>query len=116
MRMKHLLLTALVLAATACSKDDSSTGTTTPTTPLPGTSSNGQSIALDSTADAQSLVVASALPVRVRVAQAGGGAAANVPVTWKIVTGHGKLSDSTTTTNSAGLATITWTLGDTAGA
>src|SRR5579885_1906720 len=45
----------------------------------------------------------------------GGIALPGVPVTWAIAAGHGKLSASTATTDTAGSAAVTWTLSDTAG-
>lgn len=55
-------------------------------------------------------------PVLVRAhVTRGGFPLTQTAVTWAITSGHGKLSAATGTTDTAGVATVTWTLSDTAG-
>ncbi|MEO8451698.1 MAG: Ig-like domain-containing protein [Gemmatimonadota bacterium] len=68
--------------------------------------------------DAQTAPVNTVLPVQlsVRVNRGNGTPAANVPVTWRIVTGAGSFTTgATVSTDGAGLASVTWKLGTAAG-
>jgi hypothetical protein len=108
--------TALVLAlfaaigGAACSKDS-----TTPTTPGPTTATQIYTLVLDTgMVDSAKATVATAVPVRVKLTKSGA-VAPGAAVTWNVVSGHGTLSATSSTTNAAGIATVLWTLGDTAG-
>ncbi len=56
-----------------------------------------------------------AQPLAVRIVDAGGTGVAGVAVNWAVATGGGTLSAATTTTDAAGDASVTWTLGAAAG-
>jgi hypothetical protein len=60
-------------------------------------------------------VVGTLVTVAVRVEDAGGQGVGNVSVAWAVTSGNGSVNSATATTNSAGEATIGWTLGTTPG-
>jgi hypothetical protein len=64
--------------------------------------------------DSASVPVATPIAVKVHVTKSSA-PAANTPVAWTITNGSGSVSADTTTTDALGAATVTWTLGDTAG-
>jgi hypothetical protein len=107
-----LLIAAATAAAAACGKDNG-------TEPVTGTGNGPQTIVytltVDTTlADTASATVATAVPVRVKLTKAGL-AVPNGTVTWKSTLGSGKVSSETSTTDADGVASVLWTLGDTAG-
>ena len=63
--------------------------------------------------DGQSAPAGSALlaPLSARVVDAGGSPLSGVPVSWTVVSGHGKILGSTATTDASGIAQATWELG-----
>jgi hypothetical protein len=118
MRTSSLLLaagTAMVVALAACSGDNSSTAPVIFSGSDSSTTSSGLTIVVDSATNNDTGAVATAIPIRVHVTQSGAGVASTT-VTWAVVTGNGTLSGSTSVTDATGLATVNWTLGDTAGA
>ena len=54
-------------------------------------------------------------PLVLKVTDAQGGALPGVVVTWAVVTGAGSVGATSTTTDAAGLASVTWTLGTVVG-
>jgi adhesin/invasin len=115
MRMRLPTLLGFVTAAglAACHKDSNGSLPTTPPPDSTATSATGLNIALDTTFKHDTVVVHTAIPVGVRVTKAGVGVA-NTAVTWTVSGGGGSVSSSTSTTDANGLATINWTVGDTA--
>jgi len=65
--------------------------------------------------DAQVVTVGSDVALVVEVRDQGGQPIAGVEVTWSIASGGGALSSVSSTTGADGRATVTWTLGGTAG-
>lgn len=59
--------------------------------------------------------VGSTVTLTVQVEDGAGSPMSEVPVNWQIVTGDGSLSSASSTTNSEGRASTTWTLGTKAG-
>ena len=116
MRRTALFVSAVLFTtALACGKRDTSSPSEPVTPSNPGTSSNGQNIALDSgQVDADTQVVSTSLPVHVHVTLLGA-PVANATVTWTVTNGRGTVSSSTTPTDAKGAATVVWTLGDTVG-
>ena len=110
LRMRRFFLFALSLsAAAACgSSSDGSGGTTTPG----GPSSTAYSLSADSTFQARTALIGSALPTTVHV-ELGGVPAANVTVNWFPNALSGTVSSKTSTTDANGNASVTWTLSDT---
>jgi hypothetical protein len=108
-----LLGSVIVAALTACSADKSS-GSTAPSGD--STSTTAYNVAIDTLTmrDSDSVVVGTALPVRVLVTQAGL-PAPGVSVSWAVATGHSQLSSAISTSDSLGFATVSWTMGDTTG-
>ena len=109
MRIYAFLFAALIVA---CSSDSSSSGTTetptTPTTPSP----NARAVTVDSAFAIRTAMVGTSIPAEVRVTQ-NSQPASGVTVTWSVSTGGGTANPTTSVTNSAGVATTTWTLSDT---
>jgi len=106
------LVFLLVALAVACSSDSSSSGSssnpTTPTTPT----TTGYSVTVDSVFATRTAMVGTSLPSEVHVTL-NGQPAAGVTITWTVSTGGGTANPTTSTTNSSGVATTVWTLGDT---
>jgi hypothetical protein len=71
-----------------------------------------------SAGDGQEQTISTALPtpLRVKVTAADGRAVPNVAVTWAVTAGGGQLSAASSTTDSNGEASVTWTLGSASGA
>ena len=107
--MRYLAFAAAVIAAAACSHDSTSPSDTNPPPPPPTL----YSVTLDSgVVDSTTAPAGSIVPVRVHVALSGV-VTPNIAVAWAIGSGHGALSASSTTTDSQGVASVLWTLGDT---
>jgi adhesin/invasin len=108
MRRSFLLIVALCGAA-ACSSSDGGSGTTGPGGPAAiAYSLSADSVFLDRTA-----LIGTALTTSVHVAL-GGQPAANVTVNWFAAAGSGALSAKTSTTDASGVASVIWTISDTA--
>ncbi len=109
MQFRRIFIGAVIaLAAWSCN-DHSPTG--------PGTNPGGQvfTVVLDTgIVDSSTFVVGTAIPFRVRVTQSGSPAVAAI-VTWTVLTGHGSVASATSTTDSSGVASVQWTIGDTVG-
>lgn len=109
MQFRRIFVGAVIaLAAWSCN-DHSSTG--------PGSNPGGQvfTVVLDTgIVDSTTVIVGTAIPFRVRVTQSGSPAIAAI-VTWTVVAGHGSVSSASTTTDSSGVASVQWTVGDTVG-
>jgi hypothetical protein len=60
-------------------------------------------------------VVGSTLTATVKVTDSGGAGLAGVAVQWSVAAGGGSVSAASVTTNASGLASVSWTLGTTAG-
>jgi hypothetical protein len=101
------VLTGLLIAY-ACSGDKSSGGPTGPTNPVPAAIAQSGTLPSDT-------VVASVLTVAVKVTDSGGAGMAGVEVHWSVAAGGGSVSSDSTSTNSSGLANVSWTLGTVAG-
>jgi Tol biopolymer transport system component/uncharacterized protein YjdB len=101
-------MTLAALLALACG-DDKGTGPE-PVNPVP------TSLAAVGTVP-ETAVVTTALaePIRVRVLDAKGEALSGIEVSWSVVSGGGSLSATSSATNASGGASVTWTLGKTAG-
>lgn len=109
MRQYQLILFPLIVAA-ACGGSDGSTGGTGPGgNPSP----NAYSLSADSTVIQRTATVGTALPTPVTVELAGK-PAANVTVSWFPAVGSGSVSSKTSVTDANGVASVTWTLSDTA--
>ncbi len=108
MRPLVFLLVALAVACSSDSGSGSSGDPTTPTTP----STNGYSVTVDSVFATRTAMVGTSLPSEVHVSL-NGQPAAGVTITWTVSTGGGTANPTTSTTNSAGIATTVWTLSDT---
>ena len=108
--MRRFFLFALSLsAAVACGSSSDGGGTTGPG----GPSTTAYSLSADSTFQARTALIGSALPTTVHV-ELGGVPQANVTVSWFPNALSGAVSSKTSTTDSNGNASITWTLSDTA--
>jgi adhesin/invasin len=112
MRLSTLLAIAAATFLAACHKDSNGGLPTTPPDSS-STSSNGLNIALDTTLRHDTVVVHSTITVGVLVTKAGVGVP-NTSVTWTVPAGSGSVASATSTTDANGLATINWTVGDTA--
>ena len=94
-------------AAVACHHD----GSTSPTS----SSTNGYAITVDSGIGGQTAVVGTSITIRVHVKK-DSQPAPGLTVTWGTGTGSsGTVSSKTSTTDASGAASVTWTMGDTAG-
>jgi adhesin/invasin len=115
MHMRLSILLGVVAAASlaACHKDTNGQLPTTPPSDSTATSTNGLNIALDTSFRHDTVVVHTAIPVAVRVTKAGVGVP-NTTVTWTVSGGGGSVASATSTTDASGLATMSWTIGDTA--
>src|SRR5947209_18046620 len=116
MRIPTLLgCCAATLVIAACHNDKSSGLPTSPPTDTTGssTSTAGLHIAVDSGIIGDTVVVHTAVPIRVHVMQ-NGTPVSGTTVTWTVASGGGAVSSPTSTTDATGLATVTWTIGDTA--
>ena len=107
----YLVLVAAVLAAVACGGSKESNATQPPPDTT-STSPSGLNIAADSGFSDRTAVVGTALPTQVHVTNVGQ-PVSGVVVTWTIVNGGGKVSATTSTTTASGIASTTWTVGDT---
>ena len=105
------LFVAAVCTAAACSHD--ATSSSSPSTTGTSSSSSGLNIAVDSTEVNQTVVVGTAIPAVVHVTLTGQ-PAPGVAVSWIVTGGGGSVSPASSTTDASGVATATWTLGDTA--
>jgi hypothetical protein len=65
--------------------------------------------------DAQSAIVASALPITIRVLDKRSRTVPNVSIQLVVTSGDGQLSTATAVSNDSGLVRVTWTLGTVAG-
>ncbi len=72
-------------------------------------------VATQGNAQAGTVGLALTSPVSVQVLAANGSPVAGALVTWFIESGGGSVSTTSTTTDSLGIATVTWTLGTVAG-
>jgi hypothetical protein len=104
-------LVAALCAAAACSHD--ATSSPSPSTPGTSTSSSGLNISVDSTFANRTAVVATTIPAAVHVTLSGQ-PSAGVTVSWIVPASGGSVSPASSTTDASGVATATWTLGDTA--
>lgn len=109
--MRRLLIMSTLVGAFAffaCDGDDEPSGPSGGGTPA--------SIAVASGND-QRIVVGGELlaPLRVRVTNAQGGGVSGVTVNWEITQGDGALSGTSSTTNSSGEASVSFTAGPSAG-
>ena len=109
----RLAITAAAVALAACGSDKSATE--------PGGNTGGgtptiiYNLIVDTTLkDSVKATVATQVPVRVQLTKAGV-AVPNGTVHWKATLGSGKVSADSNVTDANGVATILWTLGDTAG-
>jgi adhesin/invasin len=105
------VLVAALCAAAACSHD--TTSSPSPSTPGTSTSSSGLNISVDSAFANRTAVVATLIPADVHVTLSGQ-PSAGVTVSWIVPAGGGSVSPASSTTDASGVATATWTLGDTA--
>jgi hypothetical protein len=106
----YLVFFAAICAAAACSRD--LTSNSSPSTTGTSTSSSGLNISVDSGFVDRTAVVATAIPAIVHVSLSGQ-PSAGVAVSW-IVPDGGSVSPASSITDASGVATATWTLGDTA--
>ena len=103
-------IAVLALAAlAACGSDDDVTNVVTPTP---------TSISVTTSTNNQTGTVGTALatPLSVKVVDQNGNAVSGATVSWAVGTGGGTLGSATSTTDANGIATMTWTLPNTAGA
>jgi hypothetical protein len=112
MRLPTLLGIIAAASLAACHKDSTGQLPTSPSDST-ATSSGGLNIALDTSFSHDTVVVHTAIPVGVLVTKAGVGVP-NTAVTWTVSSGGGSVSSATSTTDVTGLATMNWTIGDTA--
>jgi hypothetical protein len=103
---------ALAASVAACSKDNSNGITST--TGNSSTSTTGLTIVFDSTSIPANVAAGATLPVAIHVLQ-GAVPAPNVLVTWVAAAGGGSFAIPTILTDSTGLATANWVVGDTVG-
>lgn len=108
MRIYAFLAAVLTVA---CGSDSSSGSTDTPTTPTTP-STTAYVVSVDSAFAIRTARVGTSIPAEVRVSQ-NSQPAAGITVTWSVSTGGGTANPTTSVTNSAGVATTTWTLSDT---
>jgi hypothetical protein len=103
------------LAAAACHSDKNGELPTSPSTDSTGsaTSSTGLNITVDSGIIGDTVLVHTVVPISVHVKQ-NGTPVPGTTVTWTVASGGGLVSAATSTTDATGLATVTWTIGDTA--
>lgn len=106
-----IVVIASLAAAVACSRD--LTSNSTPSTGGDSSSSKGLNISVDSAFANRTAVVATPIPAVVHVTLAGQ-PAPGVSVSWVLTDGGGSVSPTSSTTDASGVATTTWTLGDTA--
>jgi hypothetical protein len=116
MECQRLMRTSIVVIATlaaamACSRD--LTSNSTPSTGGDTSSSKKLNISVDSAFANRTAEVATAIPAAVHVTLAGQ-PAPGVAVSWVLADGGGSVSPTSSTTDATGVATTTWTLGDTA--
>ena len=102
-RLRRVLAGTLLTGSIAACNDS-----TKPPTPSAVT-------AVTATAVAGTVGEVTTTPITVRVTDAGGTALSNQTVTFSVVDGGGSITPATVTTSSAGEATTTWRLGQTAG-
>jgi len=110
--MRYLAFVAAVIVAAACSHDSTSPSDPNNPPPPPPTVF---SVTLDSgVVDSVTAPAGSIVPVHVHVSLAGQ-AVPGLTVLWAIGAGRGGLSADSTITDSLGVASVLWTLGDTIG-
>jgi adhesin/invasin len=100
-------ISALTSVAIAACHHDSSTGPQT-------SSANGFAITIDSGISGQNVPVGGQIIARVHVTK-DSLPAPGLTVSWSASAGHGTLSSPTSVTDAGGGASVTWTVGDTAG-
>ena len=117
MECQRLMRTSIVVIATlaaamACSRD--LTSNSTPSTGGDSSSSKSLNISVDSAFANRTAVVATPIPAVVHVTLAGQ-PAPGIAVSWVLTDADGgSVSPASSTTDASGVATTTWTLGDTA--
>jgi adhesin/invasin len=111
MRTSYFLLMGFVATLAACSSDSTPTSTSTGDT---STSPTGLTLSADTSLTSQGVVAGSVIPMSIHVTQ-GGAPAPNIPVTWAVAAGGGTLASTSTVTDSTGLTTVNWVVGDTVG-
>jgi hypothetical protein len=112
---RTLLIVALTALVSAC-RHHEVTATTTPTPPVTHTSPSGITIDIDSLNNAQVAPAGTTISVTAKLTDSTKKPLANAAVSWRINLGKGKLADSVTTTNAAGITTVKWTLDTLVGA
>jgi hypothetical protein len=114
MRIRFFLASgpAIVLVAGLAACSGASSAATTGTSADSATSTTGLTLVADTAALGDSVVAGTTVPVTVHVMQ-GATPAANVLVTWTVTAGGGAVGSATSVTDASGLATATWTVGDT---
>jgi adhesin/invasin len=109
--MRRLFQLALpFFAAVACSSDGGGSSTTGPGDQ---TNTTAYSVSADSAFLDRTALIGTSLATSVHVAL-GGQPAANVTVNWFAGAGSGSVSSKTSTTDANGVASVTWTISDTA--
>ncbi|HEY4219012.1 MAG TPA: Ig-like domain-containing protein [Gemmatimonadaceae bacterium] len=111
MRILSIVALGLAVVVAACSSDSTTTSTTT-TSGDSSTSAAGLTLVADTAALGNSVAAGSTVPVTVHVFQ-GTAPAGDVLVSWTVNAGGGTVAAPTTLTDSNGVATIGWTVGDT---
>lgn len=105
------LAVLLAVAGAACSSNPSSPSAPD-TTGTTGTSGNSFNVAADSANADRTVIAGSSAKVSVLVTLAGK-PVSGAPVSWKPTAGSGTVSDSVSTSDSTGVASVTWTVNDT---
>lgn len=110
MRSVRVIIGAtFALAVWACGSSDGGSGTTT------GPGATAFTVELDSgIVDSATVFVGQTIPFRVKVVHSGA-PAASMSVSFTVQTGHGLLSSASAVTDSLGIASVQWTMGDTVG-
>jgi Bacterial Ig-like domain (group 1) len=104
-------LVAVSFTAVACSRD--LTANSPPPTSDTTSSTNGLNIAADSALANQTAVVGAVIVGKVHVTRAGQ-PVAGIAVSWIAPPGGGSVSPASSNSDASGVATTSWTLGDTA--
>lgn len=105
-RLATLLFALSAATAVAACSSDNTTGTTPVASTVSIVSGGSQSAVADSTFTT---------PLTVMVKDQDGTAFSGATVNWAIISGGGTLGAATTTTSSTGMASVTYTAGDSAG-
>jgi Big-like domain-containing protein len=103
---RWIVTAAALVAAAACGDKTFNTVSAIPTTITVAAASEGQT-GVVGTALAQ--------PITVQVTDVAGNPVPGVVVTWTVLAGGGSVSAANSTTDAAGNASVTWTVGSTAG-